>query len=236
MKNKLYYLKKVAAWLLPYTCILCGQQSKRFQDLCEACLLDLPILTKACAVCAKPFVETVECCANLAPSFDRTYALFFYQMPITRLIMDLKFGQALVNARVLGELMADRIQRKWYQNQALPQAIIPVPMHPLRLKKRGYNQAVEIARPIAKRLNLALEIKRCRRVKYTHAQATLHAQERSQNVKNAFKIEGTLPFQHVAILDDVITTGNTVSEFAKTLKNAGVKKIDVWCCARPHFE
>jgi ComF family protein len=234
MKIKMNYLKKFTTWLLPYTCILCGFHSNRMQDLCECCLNELSKLTDACPRCAKPLSLTnCSYCAVNSPMFDRTYALYLYQAPVTNLIMNLKFGQALLNARILGELMAENIQRIWYHNQPLPQAIIPVPLHPERLKKRGYNQAIEIARPIAKALDLPLEYNICERIKHTAAQATLHAKERSENIKNAFQIKGELLYDYVAVIDDVITTGNTISEICRTLKSAGVKKIDAWCCARP---
>jgi ComF family protein len=233
-----HYLKKMGHWLLPYTCILCHNYSTRLQDLCENCFNDLPSLQHACPRCANPLSSphNIVCgyCLKQTTSFDATYALYFYQAPISKLIMNLKFGQSLVNARILGELLAQRIQQAWYYNKPLPEVIIPVPLHPKRLKERGFNQALEIARPIAKILHLPLEFTSCQRIKHTVAQATLPANQRLQNVKNAFHIE-KLPFKHVAVVDDVITTGYTINEFCQALKSTGVHSIDVWCCARPNF-
>ncbi|MHB1946823.1 MAG: ComF family protein [Gammaproteobacteria bacterium] len=232
------YLKKLSHWLLPHACVLCGGYSTRQQDLCKPCLSELPHLQYACSRCAKPFLteeqhELCGICINETPFFDCTHALYLYQFPITRLIMDLKFGDALVNARILGELLADKIQTEWYCEKLLPEALIPLPLHPHRIKQRGFNQALEISRPIAKRLRLPLLYNNCMRIKHTAAQATLPAKERQQNIKNAFIIAKNIAYEHIAVLDDVITTGHTMMEFCRVLKQAGVKRIDVWCCARP---
>lgn len=206
-------IKKITEWLLPYSCILCGNTSTREQDLCQPCYLDLPIATNSSA--------------------DNIYSLLIYQPPITRLILELKFNQALVHARVLGELLAERIQTVWYKNSPLPEVIIPVPLHAGRLKERGFNQALEIARPISKSLNIPIDAYSCLRTKSTFAQATLGAKTRQQNIKQAFTIIKNLHFKHIAVVDDLITTGNTINEFCKTLKQFGANQIDVWCAARP---
>lgn len=237
MKNLTYYLKKMRNWLLPFTCIFCSAPSGREQDLCEACFNDIPRLQHACQRCANPlqtYTPNLLCgaCLKKAPPFQRTFALYFYKDLAVRLIMDLKFGEALLNARILGELLADTIQNEWYKNSPLPEALIPIPLHPKRLKERGFNQALEIAKPISKLLKIPLNYIACQRVKHTEAQATLPAKERYKNIKNAFQVN-LLPYRYVAVLDDVITTGQTMNEFCQSLKRAGVQKIDVWCCARP---
>jgi ComF family protein len=240
MKIKNHYLKKIAAWLLPYTCLFCSASSSRQQDICQACLDDLPKLENPCPRCAKPLPfahSDLTCgeCIKLSPPFDFTHALFAYESPITRFIMQLKFNHALVNARILGELLTEKIQRDWYQHKPLPNLIIPMPLHPNRLKERGFNQAIEIARPIAKSLQLPLQLSDCLRIKETAAQATLLAKERQYNIKQAFKVNKNFSGQHIAVIDDVITTGHTMTEFCKSLKKAGASKIDVWCCARPYL-
>lgn len=236
MKSKKKYLKKLAAWLMPYTCLFCHNLSDRAQDLCTACLKDLPIIDHPCKCCAKPLSSMLDLiCGHclMHPSFfDRTLALFAYKPPITRFIMQLKFNHALLNARVAGELLADKILTEWYVEQPLPDLIIPVPLHVKRLKERGFNQAVEIARPLANKLHLPLDLFSVQRVKSTAAQATLLAKERWHNVQNAFAVEKNFTNMHVAVVDDVITTGNTIQEFCRILKKSGVRQIDVWCSAR----
>ncbi len=207
------------------------------QDICQSCLKSLPILPQGCLRCANilPLLPgNVSCgvCLKNPPPFDRTYALFCYQQPVTHLILQLKFQHALAHARLLGELLAVKIQQE-YQHQPLPELLIPVPLHTQRLTERGFNQALEIARPIAKALQLTLLIQHCKRQKATEPQATLPAAERQKNLRNAFEITCDLTGKHIAVIDDVITTGFTITEFCHALKKQGAKKIDVWCCARP---
>jgi ComF family protein len=223
--------------LLPYHCILCENVSTRTQDLCEPCYQELPFSTHACPCCGQVFFQNIVnsvCggCLTKPPPFEKTFALFTYIPPITQLLMNLKFHQALINARVFGELLGRQIQQKWYQYNTLPEVILPVPLHATRLKQRGFNQAIELARPIAQKLKLALDYKSCIRVKNTDSQAMLMADDRILNVKDAFKLANPIHYKHVAVIDDVITTGHTIRSFCQLLKQAGVIQIDVWCCAR----
>lgn len=206
----------------------------RKQDLCEPCHNELPILTHFCLQCAGKIILSQGCekCFKNPPPFDMTHALFSYEDSIKRLILNLKFQKALINAKIFGELLTIKIRDEWYKNDSLPDVIIPIPLHTKRLKKRGYNQALEIARPIHKFLKIPIDITSCQRIKYTAPQATLHADKRQENVKNAFVVYKDFSNQHVAILDDVITTGSTITALALALKKAGAKRIDVWCCAR----
>lgn len=200
-------------WLAPNVCLLCGNHSIRAQDLCQPCFQELPSL---------PYL----------PNYDRIYSLFSYEPPVTELILRLKFKHDLVVARLLGELLAHKIQHEWYRDHHLPTAIIPVPLHPKRLKERGFNQSLEIARPIAKQLHIPLHPHACQRIKFTAPQATLQANARLQNVQNAFRFVEQFNQQHVAVLDDVITTGHTIHEFCRALNKAGATTIDIWCCAK----
>ncbi len=211
--------QKIIAWFFPHTCILCHYPTGINRDLCEACFLALPIIPQGNAGCANIYT-------------DASFALFSYESPLTKLIMDLKFQQRLINAQILGELMAEAIQNHWYKNKTLPSLILPVPLHAKRLRERGYNQALELSRPIARALKIPIDVKSCLRIKQTEAQATLAADERAQNMKNAFRIQRDLTGHHVAILDDVTTTGQTLMEFSQTVKEAGASQIDIWCCAK----
>jgi ComF family protein len=227
--------QKLSSWLAPHTCILCHYPSGRDQDLCQPCLSELPILPQSCPRCANILTHSAsECgvCLKKPPLVDKTYVLFLYQTPITKFIMELKFHANLVNARLLGELMTAAIKQQWYVNQPLPDVLIPVPLHAQRLKERGFNQALEISRPIAKALALPLDYHSCSRSKNTAAQARQPAAARQQNLRGAFQINADFSGQHVAILDDVITTGSTLRAFALALKKAGAAQIDLWCCAK----
>lgn len=151
---------------------------------------------------------------------------------MTKLITQLKFQHTLVNARVLGELMAIAIQTHWYRETPLPNLLIPMPLHPKRLKERGFNQAVEIGRAIIKSIPITMNSENCLRNKETAPQTFTPANQRKTNVKKAFLVQQRFSCQHLAVLDDVITTGYTITEFCHALKQAGAGKIDVWCCAK----
>jgi ComF family protein len=184
-------------------------------------MAELPILPQSCPRCATilpmPLTANLRCgeCLKHPPAFDTTYALFSYETPITKLIMELKFHQKLVNAELLGKLMANALTERWYYNKPKPDVIIPIPLHPIRLQERGFNQALEIARPISKALHIPIDILSCQRIKHTEAQAQLLAENRGQNMKNSFRINATLKGKHIAVVDDVITTGHTENSGSK---------------------
>jgi len=113
-----------------------------------------------------------------------------------------------------------------------PERLIPVPLHPSRYRSRGFNQAIEIARPISTTLKIPMDNHAVKRVINTHSQSELHAKERHKNIRGAFQVKKSIDAKHIAIIDDVITTGSTVTELAKVLKKAGVERIDVWSFAR----
>lgn len=201
-------------------------------------VMDLPILTENCQKCAlflppkKREMGYCEACLASARPFDRIFALFSYEFPVTYLIQALKFNQQLYLARLFGELLCERITSTWYKGRTWPNLIIPVPLHPHRLRERGYNQALEIARPIAKRLHLPLDIRGIKRIKHTEKQSSLDKEARAENILGAFATMRDYTGMHIAILDDVITTGSTVSELSSVLRTAGASQIDVWCCGR----
>lgn len=235
-------VQSIVEWLLPSTCILCDSLTRNTQNLCQLCQQDLPILPHSCQQCAdfllsstiNPANNLLKCgnCLKNPPAYDQTYALFPYQSPINHLITKLKFQHQLSHARILGELLANRIQTQWYWNKPLPDLIIPIPLHPLRLRERGFNQALEIARPIAKALAIPIDFQGVKRIKNTRAQSGLLAEERKRNIAQAFSITRDYSNLTIAILDDVITTGHTVRECCRMLKNQGAARIHVWCCAR----
>lgn len=244
--NKIQDLIKttICPWALPFTCALCNQPSDRRQDLCYACLQDLPIIAQSCQRCANkiPFTppagptdkKGLICgsCLKGPPPFSASHALFAYEPPITSLILGLKFKHQLAYARILGELMAEKIGSEWYHNKPLPDLIIPVPLYQQRLQERGFNQALELARPIARAFHLKVDSNSVQRIKNTLAQMNLPAQKRKTNIKNAFAIDRPLIGKTIAILDDVMTTGSTVAELSHVLLQKGATRVDVWCCAR----
>ena len=234
LKNQIWH------WCIPPVCVFCNTKAAGKHDICSACLEELPWLKQVCFCCGSALPESVNThqlcghCLRQLPPFEKTFGLFSYQFPIDRLITGLKFQQKLVYAELLGQLLSDYLLKQ-YEGRLLPECIIPMPLHRNRLQERGFNQALEIARPIAKKLKLPIDLQSCERIRPTVSQTTLPAQKRYANVRNAFSVKPTLNAKHVAILDDVITTGHTIKELANSLREFGVEKIDVWCCARTNM-
>ncbi len=219
--------------LLPPHCLLCGSAGSRRRDLCAACAADLVHNRVCCPRCALPLdVPAPLCgeCLQREPPFAAAFAPFVYAPPLDNLLTRLKFGRSLAAGRVLSELWIEAVRK---QSPVLPQALIPVPLHPQRLRERGYNQALELSRPLTRGLALPLRVDGLRRIRATSAQSNLDADARRRNLRDAFVAADatTLP-EHVAVLDDVMTTGTTLRECAHTLLRAGVARVDVWALAR----
>jgi ComF family protein len=185
------------------------------QPLCPACYHELPWLPPE---------------ANLPiPDCDGCHSAFAYHPPINKLLLGIKFGKNIRELATVGNLTATGIL---HQLEELPEAILPIPLHTSRLHRRGFNQALELARPLAKQLKLPLLDHSITRRKATQAQTELNAQQRQKNLHQAFAIRKSIPYRHVAIFDDVITTGATAGELARLLRSQGVQRVDIWSCAR----
>ena len=224
--------------LLASACLLCGSTHTNVTNICDACFFNLPILPESCIQCGKFFSgvapESKKCgkCITKPPPFDLTYALFPYVPPIISLLIKLKYGLSLSHAKFFSEILINQIRSVWYLHQPLPDLILPIPLHAKRLRERGFNQAVEIARPISKKLTIPMDLRHIKRIKYTQPQSNLKAKERQANVAKAFFTTKNYAGLTVAVVDDVITTGNTMTEFCHLLRKANVTAIHVWCCAR----
>jgi ComF family protein len=167
-------------------------------------------------------------CINKQPSLDSCSALFAYRAPVDGWIQDLKFAQDLATARLLGSLLASRITP---DDRERPALVLPVPLHRKRLAERGYNQALEIARSLTQK-DYQLDPCCCQRHRATSAQSNLPASVRKQNVHNAFSVSRLPVGAHVLLIDDVMTTGATLNELARTLKRAGADRVEAWVIAR----
>jgi ComF family protein len=226
--------RRVAAQLWPSVCVLCRARGQDAVDLCAACEADLPLNALACSRCAMPLhadgAHALVCgrCLRKPPAFTAAYAPYRYAYPVDSLVQGLKYRRQGACGRVLGELLARRLQ----QLGATCEAIIPTPLSPRRFRSRGYNQAHELARPLQALLGVAIRSDLVERVRETQEQAGLKQEERRNNVRNAFALCRPLPVRHVAILDDVITTGSTAHELARVLQRAGAVRIDLWAVAR----
>lgn len=205
------------------------------KNLCPGCESTLPRLLQACPRCAIAYdhpdvVGTCGECQRRPPAQDRTVALYRYAPPVDHFIRALKFHRELGLARLLGERLAVRLA----EASTRPDLLVPVPLHAARLRERGYNQALEIARVVARRLAIPLDAHLLVRTRATAPQSDLPIAGRRKNVKGAFAVRGKncLAGQHVALLDDVMTTGNTVHAAARALRKAGAREVDVWVVAR----
>jgi len=224
------FAKKCCHALWPHTCVVCENPGNNDLDLCIHCAQALPHIQHACHRCGNPTETNVPMCGTCLkqrPPFYQTIAPYYYQDTIAHMITRLKFQHELVYARILGTLLS-----QYLKLDTKPNYIIPVPLHSERLKQRGFNQSLEIAKPIGKFLNIPVDINHCQRIKPTLSQSGLSAKNRQRNIKNAFHVASDFRANHVAILDDVITTGHTVAELANVLKKHGTQRIDVWSCAR----
>ena len=222
------WLSQLTQQLLPQSCFLCGDTS--IQPICASCLADLPHQVIRCSCCAKPWSTIAICdeCQSQPPPYTRTQTIFSYTYPVSQLIIAVKFQQNLVILKFLGELMGQRLI-----TQPRPQVLIPVPLHLARLRQRGYNQSLELAKGIAKQTGIPIAVQVCQRIRNTLPQTTLSGKQRQTNVKGAFEIiKIASDWQHVALIDDVMTTGSTVAELARIFRKAGVRRVDIWCCAR----
>lgn len=213
------------------SCILCSSSSTHY--FCETCHNDLPWNEKFCQRCALPLPNNNELCGQCLqkqPYYDRVISPFIYSDPIDYLITHFKYQEQLAYGKVLSDLLLARLSN-YYQVHPKPEIIIPIPLHRKRLIERGFNQALELAKPIAKSLKIPVNYRCTTRIRDTAKQSGLSIKKRAANIRKAFTIEKQ-NFNHVAVVDDVITTGHTMEEFCQGLYKAGVTKIDVWCVAR----
>lgn len=221
---------RLFAGLLPQSCFLCGEGSGAAL-LCPDCASELPALPlNACPVCALPTGEDRVCgpCQRRPPAFDRTVAAFLYGFPVGELVQALKYGHRLQVAGFFAGILTERLA----EDGALPDLVLPMPLHPSRLAQRGFNQAAQIARPLARRLDCRLALTSLVRDVDTSPQVGLPWKERTANVRGAFRCVTDMQGLRVAVVDDVLTTGATLHEVARCLKGRGAAWVENWVVAR----
>lgn len=210
-------------------CVLCGIAAN--QDVCDPCMTHLPQLPdNHCPICLWP-VPTAEICGaclKKPPAFTRTTAALRYSFPIDALIHSFKYQANLAIAPILADLLI----KKLTAIETRADVIIPMPLHPIRLRERGFNQAMEISRYISRHMGIMLFPDSCSRIKHTLPQTGLPWKDRQKNIRKAFSCRIDLSGKHVAVIDDVMTTGATLNELAKTLHQQGAAEISNWVVAR----
>jgi len=210
-------------------CLLCGGRSQAGL-LCRPCAAELPRLGgECCPICALPTPGGAVCgrCIRRPPAYTRTTAALRYEFPVDAMIQRLKYGGQSVIAGYLADVLADSLA-----GQARPDLILPMPLHPLRLRERGFNQAMLLAERLSERLGVALDAGACRRVRDTRPQVGLPVRERHRNIRHAFACDADLRGRRVALVDDVMTSGASLAELAKVVARAGAVETSVWVAAR----
>lgn len=221
---------------LPCHCLLCDAPAGALA-LCDGCLADLPWNRRCCRYCALPVPPGQDRCGDCSrarPLQAATLAPLRYEFPVDHLVAGLKYRGRLAHAPLLGELLKEAVLER---EGPLPDLVLPVPLHAGRLGVRGYNQALEIARPVARATATPLETSLLRRLRATTAQMTLDAKARARNPEAAFGIDrkrlATLGCPgRVALVDDVMTTGATLAAASQALLEAGVAEVEYWVVAR----
>jgi len=229
--NFLNICAKLQRLLPAQPCLLCGALSGDCA-WCGACDAALPYMAALhCPRCALPTPNGGICghCLRHAPQFDRAFAVFSYAFPVDKLIQALKYGEKLVLVNGLADRLATRMTVR-------PDCIVAMPLHTSRLRERGFNQSLELARRVANRLAIPLLPHACTRVRDTPPQSSLTWKDRDKNVRRAFACAQDLGEKHVAVIDDVMTSGASLNQMAIALRAAGAREISVGVVARalPH--
>lgn len=215
---------------LPSACALCGEHGAT--ALCDGChARHFRQQRQRCVRCALPLSAASDTicgvCLAHPPAYDATIAAADYAAPVDQLVLALKFGGRLELAPLFARMATEAAQRR--PSPELPTLLTAVPLGPQRLAERGFNQALEIARPLSRALGARLDAKLVTRIRDTRAQALLHPDERRKNIRNAFLVNADaidrVRGRHVGVVDDVMTTGETLDELAATLKRFGAARV-----------
>ena len=225
---------KTLELILPARCLLCGLPGKG-KKLCRPCHCSLPTIEYNCPQCGLPMKQPEKCfqCLKNPPPCDWTIAGLAYEFPVNHLVQRFKFNRDLASGQVLKEALHNAISRSIMviPHTPMPELIVPVPLHFTRQWRRAFNQAEFLARGLSRSLQVPCRSDLIHRIRRTPAQSGLAAKERRSNLRGAFSCKEAA-FAHVAVVDDVMTTGSTLFECARVLKRAGVASVSVWVAAR----
>ena len=217
----------------PVSCVLCGAAARPgVSRFCAPCEATLPRLGRErCEICALPLASGRVCGACLAdpPAYDAVCVPYAYAFPVDALIHAYKYGGDLSLAPVLARVLLMSVRSS---ARTRADVLIPMPLSAARLRERGFNQAHEIARHLGRALRIEVTPNAVRKVADTPPQAALPWKARARNVRGAFVCDADLTGRHVAIVDDVMTTGATLNELARNLKRAGAVRVSGWVIAR----
>jgi ComF family protein len=229
---------KVYIWLNnDQHCLLCSESTEDIRPICLACEADLPWLGDHCDTCALPMPSSgLTCgqCLQQPPAFQQVIAPWTYSFPIDSLITRFKHSAKWPLGRLLAELLAQSLHYRFDEALARPEALVPVPLAVERLRQRGFNQATMLARWLSERLGIPCDERLLQRTQDTSAQQALKADARRKNLRHAFALmpEASIRGRHLALVDDVLTTGATAQALARLLMEAGAARVDIYCLAR----
>ena len=225
--------------LLPTLCLVCRRSLRGSYSLCRECEAELPWLGEVCRRCGlEPRESGADFCAACRlhpPEFDACHAPFAYRPPVDKLIVDYKFNADFAGGYALSRILAKFMARHW-RGGKVPDLLLPVPLHASRLRRRGFNQALEIARVLAVESGTPLCPRGLRKLRPSPPQTEMRsARDRGANIRNSFGLgrnRALRKARRVALVDDVVTTMSTATELARVLKQAGVEEVEVCCLAR----
>jgi len=217
--------------------LLCSEPAQQRYPLCVACEQELPWLDEQCLRCALPLpMAGLTCaqCSRRPPAFDQVIAPWHYGFPLDTLISRFKHNSQWPLGRLMAEMLGLNLRYRFEEGLPKPDLLLPVPLAGRRLRERGFNQAGMLGRWLAKALSIECDERLLLRTRETPAQQHLDARARRRNLRQAFALasEASLAGRHVAVVDDVLTTGATAQAIAQLLRDAGACRIDVYCLAR----
>jgi len=231
-----------------FFCLLCHGLVRAGQDFCPACVRDLPWNQHHCDRCAEPWPDPFQglCqhCVREEPHYDQCRAPLLYQFPVNQLILGGKQGSRPELFFALARLSAHILQQ---QLPAKPDVLIPVPLHPHKQQQRGYNQAALVANILGRKLGIPVRHDLVIKVRESGQQKALARAARQQHLTRVFRVQRQAlhqlqphansqgkpaPIHHVALVDDVITTGSTLNQIARQLRSSGIERVDGLAIAR----
>ncbi len=232
-KTLIHRIQRLASRLIRgEICLSCGREWHGSAEICDSCIELMPSVSQPCQLCGltnRAAAEHPVCpgCLIDPPRWQAMFSPFHYSGTIRQALLQAKFAADLppVKSLCLGHA-TDTVA-----TGLLPEVLIPVPLHASRWRERGFNQAAEIASFWSQRFNIPVDHQSLRRIKNTVSQSGLNARARRRNIRGAFTCD-VIPYQHVAIVDDIITTGSTLDEITRVLQARGAEFIEVWAVAR----
>ncbi len=219
--------------LFPGQCLVCGKRGLEGRDICATCLEKLPRNHPCCPCCAESLPSRQAdgslcgACSAKPPPYQRIIAPWRYEAPLDALIRQLKFHRKLAAGRLLGELLAGEIP-----SGPGPDLLVPVPLHPRQLRRKGFNHISEITLFLSRASGIPWSPRRLKKIRETRSQHSLSRKERQGNLRGCFHFDNSAGYRHVAVVDDIVTTGATARETALALKRAGVEQVEIWAMAR----